>query len=116
MIGDSAAAVLNAETYTRLDPADASETHCYVLSKVRAGPESRRECESALRIVRHGDDSATVYLVLGEYERAFDAMESAVRARRPFLLSATLYPVWDPVRANPRFQRLLEALRPAPDN
>ncbi|MFI5280453.1 MAG: hypothetical protein ACHQU1_08155 [Gemmatimonadales bacterium] len=116
MIGDTAAAILNVETFTRLDPGHSSQWQCYILMKVRAGPESRAACESALRTVRHGDDSATVYLGLGDYERAIDAMESALRARRPFLLVFTLNVSWDPVRANPRFQRLLVALRPAPDN
>ena len=50
-----------------------------------------------------------IYVRVGEYERAIDQLE--------FLLSITSWvsvnslridPIWEPVRDNPRFRRLLE--------
>ena len=115
-LGDTAAAMLNIENFSRLDASDAPPFHCLVTATVRGIASARTECETTLRAVRHADDSALVYLSLGEHERAIDAVESAIRGRRPFLLVGLMNPLWDPVRANPRFQRLVEALRPAPDN
>ncbi len=52
---------------------------------------------------------AEIYTIVGEYEAAIDQLEILFSA--PSLISAhTLHldPIWDPLRDNPRFQRLLD--------
>ncbi len=51
---------------------------------------------------------AQLYLVLGETDRAFEWLQTAYDTRSDHLLSLNVSPVWDPVRADPRFQALLK--------
>ncbi|MFI5207485.1 MAG: hypothetical protein ACHQX4_05630 [Gemmatimonadales bacterium] len=116
ILGDTAAAMRNVETLERLDADHAPPMRCLVTSMVRGAAEARTLCESILHAVRNAEDSAQVYLGLGDQERAITELEAARDARRPFLHTNLSLPAWDPVRANPRFQRLMESLRPAPDS
>jgi len=59
-------------------------------------------------------DAATVYIALGDYDRAFDLLNRAVREHTPGLLWAKLDPAFDPLRKDPRFARLLTDLRLLP--
>jgi hypothetical protein len=55
---------------------------------------------------------ARIYILLGEPERAIDRLEPLLKA--PYYLSPGWLrtdPTFDPLRANPRFQKLLEPAR-----
>jgi Tfp pilus assembly protein PilF/TolB-like protein len=56
-------------------------------------------------------DLAILYLALGENGRALDALERAARERASDLAFAGTDPTLDPLRADPRFTRLLASLR-----
>jgi TolB-like protein/Flp pilus assembly protein TadD len=51
-------------------------------------------------------DFAVMYLALGEYDRALEALERAVEARSYSLVWLRVNPVYDPLRENPRFVAL----------
>lgn len=55
---------------------------------------------------------ATARLALGDRDGALDALQRAVRDREPLLSTLRFDPVWDTVRADPRFQSLLREMRP----
>ena len=55
---------------------------------------------------------ARIYILVGEPERALDVLEGLLRV--PYFLSPgwlRVDPTFDPLRRNPRFQRLLETAR-----
>ena len=54
---------------------------------------------------------AQVYAALGELDSAFDWMERAHEERRGWLAYLNVEPTVDPLRADPRFRRLLERMR-----
>jgi serine/threonine-protein kinase len=52
---------------------------------------------------------AEIYLMCGEYEAAIDELETLLSV--PGYTSVGILrvdPIWDPIRSNPRFRRLLE--------
>ncbi len=52
---------------------------------------------------------ARIYAITGEPEKAIDLLEHSVKTPAGLSLAeAKLDPTWDVVRANPRFQRLLQ--------
>jgi serine/threonine-protein kinase len=53
---------------------------------------------------------AIVHLGLGELDRALDWLEKGLAVHDPPLCSLNVHPVYDPLRGEPRFQRLLAAL------
>ena len=53
---------------------------------------------------------AIVYLGLGEHERSLDWLENGLAVHDPPLTSLYAHPVYDPLRAYPRFRSLLAAL------
>jgi len=55
-------------------------------------------------------DIALVNLSLGRIDAALDALEFAHRDREYLVALLGIYPVWDPLRDEPRFQRLVELL------
>jgi tetratricopeptide (TPR) repeat protein len=65
---------------------------------------SRREHVSPATIAR-------ARMGLGDTARAFAWLDRAVAARDLHLTEHSFAPIWDPVRADPRFARLLERLR-----
>ncbi len=78
-------------------------------------PERAREMLARLeRMARTGYIPSTafavVHLGLGEYERALDWLEKGVAIHDPPLTALCAHPVYDPLRAHPRFRALLEAL------
>jgi serine/threonine-protein kinase len=54
---------------------------------------------------------AVVYLGLGEHERALDCLERGCEQRDTPLTALKVHPIYDPLRAHPRFQNLLKRLR-----
>jgi tetratricopeptide (TPR) repeat protein len=54
---------------------------------------------------------AVLYLALGEFDSAFEALERAHRDRRGWLAYLKVEPAVDPVRGDPRFVGLLERMR-----
>ena len=54
---------------------------------------------------------ATVYLGLGDHERALDWAERAYAERRGWLNYLDVNPIFDPLRGNPRFEALAEKMR-----
>ena len=81
--------------------------------------DAMREGEEAVRMMPTSRDAlvggslveflAEIYLMCGEHEAAINQIETALSA--PSFLSAGLLrvdPIWDPIRSNPRFRRLVE--------
>jgi hypothetical protein len=52
-----------------------------------------------------------LYVALGDGNAAFDWLEQAYRERRGWLTYLKIEPTLDPLRSDPRFQRLLERMR-----
>jgi tetratricopeptide (TPR) repeat protein len=82
--------------------------------------EAIREGEEAVRMMPLSKDVfvgeqllrylAEIYVMCGEYEAAIDQLETLLSV--PGYMSAALLrvdPLWDPIRSNPRFRRLVEA-------
>ena len=54
---------------------------------------------------------ATLYLGLGDMERALDWTERALEARRGWLAYLRVNPIMDPMRGHPRFDALVARMR-----
>ena len=50
---------------------------------------------------------ATIYIGLGQKDRAFDLLEKAYQQHHPHLVYLKVQPVYDPLRSDPRFDNLL---------
>jgi TolB-like protein/Tfp pilus assembly protein PilF len=60
---------------------------------------------------RYGHTLARCYMHLGKREEALEALEKAYRARDPFLIFwLPIYEEFDPLRTDPRFQKMLRGL------
>src|SRR5262249_46952312 len=57
---------------------------------------------------------AWVHAALGETDAAFEWLERAYEDRDPFLTMAKVVPVFDKLRPDPRFDRLLRRMRLVP--
>jgi len=81
--------------------------------------EAIREGEEAVRMMPLSKDAfvgeqllrylAEIYMMCGEYEAAIDRLETLLSV--PGYMSAAILrvdPIWDPIRSNPRFRRLVE--------
>jgi tetratricopeptide (TPR) repeat protein len=53
---------------------------------------------------------AMIYIGLGEYDNALDALESSADMRDLSLAAVNIHPVYDPIRGSSRFRRLVERL------
>jgi len=63
----------------------------------------------AIRILYREQDLASIYTIIGEYDAAVDLLEDLLNKYgflTTFLLN--LDPIWDPLRKNPRFQKIVE--------
>ena len=56
---------------------------------------------------------ATHYVLTGDHERAIDALEQAYAQRAGVMAFLRTDPMVDPLRSNPRFQRLLQQVSQA---
>jgi serine/threonine-protein kinase len=82
--------------------------------------EAIREGREAVRIVPISKDAlvgpemvsylAEIYMRCGEHEAAIDQIETMVSLPGPYMTVNILRidPIWDPIRSNPRFKRLVE--------
>ncbi len=60
---------------------------------------------------RYGDKFARCYMHLGKREEALEALEKAYRERDPFLIFwLPIHEEFDPLRSDPRFQKMLRGL------
>ncbi|MGI8784123.1 MAG: tetratricopeptide repeat protein, partial [Acidobacteriota bacterium] len=67
---------------------------------------SELENWSKIRHVSAGD-IALVYVALGDKERALEWLEKAYQGRSQYMLFLKMGPMWDSLRADPRFQDLV---------
>ena len=56
-------------------------------------------------------DLAKIHLSLNEADAAFGLLERAYAERRGFLAYLRVEPLFDPIRADPRFKDLLDRMR-----
>jgi tetratricopeptide (TPR) repeat protein len=57
---------------------------------------------------------ALVYIGLGDFDTAFEWLDRAVDERDVHMLHLTVKPVYDPIRADPRFHALLRKMKLEP--
>ena len=93
-------------------PAIAETAHCYAVSgRQREARELLRNLEER---AHHQYVSAAsigqVYIGLGEHERAFDWLDRAVEERALALATIHVSPRYDPLRGNPRFDKLAQSI------
>jgi hypothetical protein len=50
---------------------------------------------------------ALAYLRLGDHDRALAWLEKLYEQRAPWIRTLKVEPLWDPLRADPRFQSLM---------
>ena len=53
---------------------------------------------------------ARVHVGLGEKEEALAALEAAYQARSSLIAGLKADPIWDPLRNEPRFQKILTSI------
>jgi serine/threonine-protein kinase len=54
--------------------------------------------------------SAVIHLGLGDYEKALDCLETALRNRELAITVMKVHPLYDPLRGSPRFEALLREI------
>jgi hypothetical protein len=65
--------------------------------------------ESITRYVA-SDVVASVYVALGDYDRAFEYLEKAVNERAAWMVWIKVDPIWDPIRKDKRFTSILKKM------
>ena len=78
-------------------------------------PDDARRCLADLMARRAAGTApaaaiAWVHIALGDAGEAFAWLDRAVRQRDPFLLSLPRFCWWDPLRADPRFDKLMRRM------
>ena len=123
-LGDSAGALRDVRDAVRLSAANARRLAEAVLSQIEAqtgnSTSARARLEALLAPfaradtvdVRDGYELALALVATGQQNRALDLLER-VRPRGPWLWSYLLSPGFDPIRSQPRFQRVYQDSRPA---
>ena len=56
------------------------------------------------------DVVASVYVALGDYDRAFHFLEKGINERAGWMIWLKVDPIWDPIRKNKRFISILEKM------
>ena len=56
------------------------------------------------------DVVASVYVALGEYDRAFQFLEKGINERAAWMIWLKMDPIWDPIRKDKRFISILEKM------
>jgi len=121
LLGDTAAARVDAETATRLSAGDPLLGEAVLaLVEARAGDTLSararvgrllREVALLEQRVRGGAVLAMALIALGDHQAALDLLER-LRPRGTWLWDQLQYPEFDAVRAHPRFLRLVDESRP----
>ena len=105
---EEASAMEGAGSYTRA-------TLGYALARGGRADEARALLAELDALAARGYVSpvafATLYLGLGDVERALDWTERALEARRGWLAYLRVNPIMDPMRGHPRFDALLTRMR-----
>ena len=80
----------------------------YTHARIGDSEQARSLLAQLLKIRGHGDPGgpATIYLALGDKERGFEWLEKAHAWHSNFMSSLKVWPVYDPVRNDPRFTDL----------
>ncbi len=123
LVGDTAGGRADAETARRLSPPGypfwAASAEITVASKSGDTTSARRMVAQMAEAVAGGEGGSALsayflargLIDVGDYAGALDALEHA-RARGVEAWWNMTQPWWDPLRADPRYRRLLEAVRP----
>ncbi len=72
-----------------------------------------KEREKNEPLVSFSNDYAFIYTAMGEYEKALDALEKSFEIRSG-VFTISLHPIFDPMRDNPRFKKLMDQIRRGP--
>lgn len=96
----------------------------WVVGYVHAAAGRRAEAREVLQVVEaqrqttyvSATDLALLHVGLGDHDAALDWLETAVREHARWMEITSVLPMLDPLRGNPRFQKILQAvnLTPAP--
>src|SRR5262245_34917385 len=97
---DPSALALLAQAYARAGQRDEAQKIV-----VRLNEEAKSRYVSAYSF-------APMYLALGDKERALDELERAYRERASDITLITVDPRFDPLRADPRFEKIVASLAP----
>jgi tetratricopeptide (TPR) repeat protein len=57
------------------------------------------------------DIVASVYVALGDKEKAFEYLEKGYQERAGWMVWLKVDPIWDPIRSDPRFDALLKKMK-----
>ena len=114
-VGDDAAALAHLRDAAGLMGESAEVTAASAVTLVRLDePRAREALASLEQQARAGYVSpvllAQVHTALGEHERALDALDAARRVRASDLAWIAVRPVFDPLRGESRFARLLDGM------
>src|SRR5262249_54519705 len=77
-------------------------------------PEALKGAASLVAAGISPNYTATIYAALGDRDRTFEFLDRAEHEATPYLLWIKVDPTFDPLRADPRFQRLLRAYHHTP--
>ncbi len=96
------------------EDADPYQTNRCEYARAAAASDLVARCRHVLAVSPLPWDSAWAWLALGDKNRVLDALERAVAQRQlGMYASLVLEPAWRIVRGDPRFVRVLDAVRPA---
>ena len=118
LLGERESARKDVETALLLNPGDRETEAALAQVEARTGDtrDARTRLERLLRERPTPDLEEGQYVIvaldaLGQHDRALGVLER-LRPRGVQLWSDLLYPEFDPLRSNPRFQRVLDESRP----
>ncbi len=66
--------------------------------------------QQAKRMYVASDIVATIYVALGDYDRAFEYLQKGYEERAGWMIWLRVDPVWNPLRDDPRFSALLKKM------
>ena len=110
--GEAERALQSVERALELDPENLElpTFHAYVLARAGQKEQAISTLEAARRRREMPARIAIVHAALGDRDAAFEWLERAYQEHRETLLNIKLYPWFDPLRSDTRFQVLLERL------
>ena len=90
--------------------------HVDALARSKGWREAMEAWIALLERTNRWEGAAQQWMAVGESSRALDALEHCVKARTTYLCFTAQNPYFRPLHNNPRFQRILQALRLAGRN